>query len=272
MSAHTATRRLTQSDMCKKSQDGEKIAMFTCYDASFARLLDGAGVDCLLIGDSLGNVIQGRDNTLAVTLDDVVYHTGCVARGCDRPFIIADMPFATSQISPELTYANAARLMAAGAQMVKLEGGALMAQTVEFLVSRGIPVCAHMGLTPQWVNVFGGFKVQGRDENVARAMREGALALQDAGATMMVFEAIPPSLGEALTLSLDLITIGIGAGAATDGQVLVLQDMLDIPPGRKAKFVRNFMQGAGSIHEAAVNAVAAIKDGSYPGPEHCYKE
>lgn len=270
MSAQTITRRLTQSDLTKLYAAGEKIVMFTCYDASFARLLDGAGVEVLLIGDSLGNVIQGHDTTLPVTITDIAYHTAAVKRGCDRPFVIADMPFGSYQESPEQAFRNAVTLMAAGAQMVKLEGGKEMAPTVTFLVSRGIPVCGHVGLTPQSVHALGGYKVQGKGEAAARRLKDDALALQNAGATMIVLEAIPAALAAEVTAGLHIITIGIGAGRDCSGQVMVVHDAFDIPPGKKAKFVRNFMEGARSIADAAGRAVAAVKDGSYPGPEHTY--
>ncbi|MBS1158932.1 MAG: panB [Proteobacteria bacterium] len=270
MSAQTTTRRLTQTDLAKLYQAGEKVAMFTCYDASFARLLDGAAVDSLLIGDSLGNVIQGHDTTLPVTVADIAYHTAAVKRGSDRPFIIADMPFGSYQESPAQAFHNAVTLMAAGAQMVKLEGGREMASTVEFLVQRGIPVCGHLGLTPQSVHALGGYKVQGKGEAAARRLQDDAQFLQGAGATMLVLEAIPAPLAAEITAGLSIITIGIGAGRDCSGQVLVLHDAFDIPPGKKAKFVRNFMAGASSLAEAAGRAVAAIKDGSYPAPEHTY--
>ena len=249
---------------------GEKLAMLTCYDATFAGLLHAAGVDLLLIGDSLGMVLQGRNSTLAVTLDEIVYHTACVARGNRTAWVIADMPFGSYQESPEQAFRNAVTLMAAGAQMVKLEGGQEMAATVEFLVHRGIPVCGHVGLTPQSVHALGGYKVQGKGEAAAQRLKDDALALQNAGATMIVLEAIPAVLGAEVTALLNIITIGIGAGKDCSGQVMVLHDAFDIPPGKKAKFVRNFMDGASSIHDAACRAVAAVKDGSYPGPEHTY--
>lgn len=270
MSAQVVTRRLTQADLAKLYQAGEKVSMFTCYDASFARLLDGAGVETLLIGDSLGNVIQGHDTTLPVTVADIAYHTAAVKRGSDRPFIIADMPFGSYQESPEQAFRNAVTLMAAGAQMVKLEGGQEMAATVEFLTHRGIPVCGHLGLTPQSVHALGGYKVQGKGEAAAQRLKDDAQALQRAGATMLVLEAIPAQLASEVTADLNIITIGIGAGRDCSGQVLVLHDAFDIPPGKKAKFVRNFMDGASSIADAASHAVAAIKDGSYPAPEHTY--
>ena len=269
MSSHTITRRLTQSDLFKKVSNNEKIAMFTGYDASFAKMLENAGADCILIGDSLGNVIQGQDTTLPVTLSDIIYHTRNVKRGCTVPFILVDMPFGTSQISPEATFKNATKLMAAGAQMVKIEGGQEMVETVRFLTSRGIPVCAHIGLTPQSVHVMG-YRVQGKDEKSANLLKEAALQLQDAGATMMVLEAVPAPLAAEITRETELITIGIGAGPNTRGQVLVIYDMLDIPPGKKAKFVRNFMAGSDSVQNAITLAVDSIKDGSFPSAEHCY--
>ena len=270
MSAQTITRRLTQADLAKLYAAGEKVVMFTCYDASFARLMDGAGVDSILIGDSLGNVIQGHDTTLPVTVADIAYHTAAVKRGSDRPFIIADMPFGSYQESPESAFRNAVILMAAGAQMVKLEGGQEMAKTVKFLVDRGIPVCGHVGLTPQSVHAMGGYKVQGKGEAAAQRLKDDAVTLQDAGATMLVIEAIPAVLATEVTAMLHIITIGIGAGKETSGQVMVLHDALDVPPGKKAKFVKNFMDGAASIHDAICRAVTAVKDGSYPGPEHTY--
>ncbi len=270
MSAQTITRRLTQADLAKLYAAGEKVVMFTCYDASFARLLDDAGVDSMLIGDSLGNVIQGHDTTLPVTVADIAYHVAAVKRGSDRPFIIADMPFGSYQESPEQAFRNAVTLMAAGAQMVKLEGGREMASTIEFLVQRGIPVCGHVGLTPQSVHALGGYKVQGKGEAAAQRLKDDAQAVQQAGATMIVLEAIPAVLAAEVTAQLSIITIGIGAGKDCSGQVMVLHDAFDIPPGKKAKFVRNFMDGASSIADAASRAVAAVKDGSYPAPEHTY--
>jgi len=270
MSAQRITRRLTQSDLAGLYATGEKIVQFTCYDASFARLLDGAGVDSLLIGDSLGNVIQGHDTTLPVTVADVAYHVAAVKRGCDRPFIVADMPFGSYQEAPEQAFRNAVALLAAGAQMVKLEGGREMAATVAFLVSRGVPVCGHVGLTPQSVHALGGYRVQGKGEAAGQRLKDDALALQNAGATMIVLEAIPAALAAEVTASLAIITIGIGAGKDCSGQVMVVYDAFDIPPGKKAKFVRNFMDGVTSIADAAVRAVAAVKDGSYPAPEHTY--
>ena len=251
-------------------QRGEKIAMLTCYDASFAALLEAAGVDVLLVGDSLGMVLQGRETTLPVTLAEMVYHTECVARGAKQAFIIADMPFGTSQISPQDTFAHAAKLMAAGAQMVKLEGGAVMLEIVRFLTSRGIPVCAHIGLTPQSVHQLGGYRVQGREEAAAKILLADALALEQAGAGLIVLEAMPALLAAEVTAQLTIPAIGIGAGANCSGQVLVLYDMLDIYPGKKPRFVKNFMQGADSIAQAVGRYVAEVKDGRFPALENSF--
>jgi len=249
---------------------GDKIAMLTCYDASFAALLDGQGVDVLLVGDSLGMVLQGFDSTLPVTLDDMVYHTASVARGSKQAFMVADMPFGTSQVSPQQTFAHAARLMVAGAQMVKIEGGEDMAETVHFLTTRGIPVCAHIGLTPQSVHQLGGYKVQGKSIDSAQRLMADALVLQQAGAGMLLLEAVPAALATDITTALSIPTIGIGAGAGCSGQVLVLYDMLDIYPGRKARFVKNYMQGATSISDAVRLYVAEVKSGSFPATEHSF--
>lgn len=249
---------------------GDKIAMLTCYDASFAALLEASGVDVLLVGDSLGMVLQGLDSTLPVTLADMVYHTNCVARGAKSAFIVSDMPFGTSQVSPGKTFEHAAKLMAAGAQMVKLEGGAAMLVTVRFLTSRGIPVCAHIGLTPQSVHQLGGYRVQGRESAAAQQLRDDAAALEQAGAGMLVLEMVPALLAAEITAQLTIPTIGIGAGAACSGQVLVLYDMLDIYPGKKARFVKNYMQGAASISDAVNLYVAEVRNGTFPAPEHCF--
>ena len=262
--------RTTLTALQKMAQEGGKITMLTCYDASFAALLDAAGVDTLLIGDSLGNVVQGHDTTLPVTLRDIVYHTECVVRGSKRAFIIGDMPFGTFQVSPAHTFENAVQLMAAGAQMVKIEGGEPMADTVAFLTARGVPVCGHLGLTPQSVHQFGGYRVQGRTESQAQRLIAEAKMLQEAGAGMLVLELIPAALAREVTAQLSIPTIGIGAGAACSGQVLVLHDMLDIFPGKKAKFVKNFLRGAGSIQGAIEGYVKEVKAGTYPGPEHSF--
>ncbi|GAB4122580.1 MAG: 3-methyl-2-oxobutanoate hydroxymethyltransferase [Sideroxydans sp.] len=262
--------RMTLSKLQAMRQRGEKIAMLTCYDASFATLLESNGVDVLLVGDSLGMVVQGRESTLPVTIEQMAYHTACVASGAQQAFLIADMPFGTSQFSPRETFSYAVQLMQAGAEMVKLEGGTEMAETVSFLTSRGIPVCAHIGLTPQSVNQLGGYKVQGRDDAAAKKLLGDAQALQDAGAGMIVLEAIPATLGAQITQRLRIPTIGIGAGAVCSGQVLVLYDMLGIYPGKKARFVKDFMQGAASIAEAVANYVTEVKAGKFPAAEHCF--
>src|SRR3989338_1514966 len=248
----------------------DKIAVLTCYDASFAALLEAQVVDVLLVGDSLGMVVQGHETTLPVTLDDMVYHTACVARGAKQAFIIGDMPFGTFQINPQEAFTHAAKLMAAGAQMIKLEGGTAMVETVEFLTGRGIPVCGHIGLTPQSVHQMGGYRVQGREPAAAQQLLQDALALEQAGAGMLLLETIPALLAAEITAQLTIPTIGIGAGAAFSGQVLVLHDMLDIYPGKKARFVKNYMQGAGSIAAAVKNYVAEVKAGSFPAPEHSF--
>jgi 3-methyl-2-oxobutanoate hydroxymethyltransferase len=249
---------------------GEKIAMLTCYDASFATLMEANGVDVLLVGDSLGMALQGHETTLPVSLEDMIYHTGCVARGSKDVFIVADMPFGTSQVSPQETFGYAAKLMAAGAQMVKLEGGAEMVETVHFLTSRGIPVCGHIGLTPQSVHQLGGYKVQGKDDAGAQQLLHDALALQQACAGMVLMEAIPAALAAEVTAQLNVPTIGIGAGTACSGQVLVVYDMLGIYPGKKARFVKDFMSGAPSIAQAVANYVAEVKSGAFPALEHSF--
>jgi len=262
---------ITLFELGKMRADGRKIAMLTGYDASFAALLERCGVDVILIGDSLGNVLQGQKSTLPVTLDHMVYHTESVVRGCRRPFIVTDMPFGSYHESPAQAMRNAARLMAAGAQMVKLEGGEFMAETVRFLVERGVPVCAHIGLTPQSVHQLGGYRVQGRDDSGAARLKADALALEQAGAALMVMEMVPATVAAEITSSLQsMASIGIGAGPSCDGQVLVLHDLLGVYPGKTARFVRNFMKGADSIDSAVAAYVSAVKDGSFPAPEHCY--
>lgn len=262
--------RITLSTLQKMKQDGDMITMLTCYDASFAALLETAGVETLLIGDSLGNVLQGHETTLPVTLRDIVYHTACVARGAKRAFIIGDMPFGTFQLSPAETFRNAAEIMAAGAQMVKLEGGQPMAETIAYLVQRGIPVCGHLGLTPQSVHQLGGYKVQGRQQSDAERLLEDAQLIAEAGAGMVVLEAIPSPLAKQVTEAISIPTIGIGAGVDCSGQVLVLHDMLDVFPGKKAKFVKNFMQGAGSIQMAVERYVKEVKARTFPDREHSF--
>lgn len=260
--------RTTLSALHKMRDDGEKIAMVTCYDASFAGVLESAGVDILLVGDSLGNVVQGEETTLPVSLDDMIYHTRCVVRGSNTAFIMADMPFGTSQITPEDTFQNAAELMAAGANMVKIEGGEIMSETVEFLIRRGIPVCAHIGLTPQSVHQLGGYKVQGESAHQAKQLMIDAVALEKAGASMLLMEVVPAALAKKITKRLSIPTAGIGAGVDCSAQVLVLYDMLGIYSGKKARFMKNFMTGAESIQVAVENYVKEVKAGRFPGPEH----
>jgi 3-methyl-2-oxobutanoate hydroxymethyltransferase len=250
--------------------EGEKIACLTAYDASFAALTDEASVDVVLVGDSLGMVIQGHGTTVPVTLNDVIYHCKAVSRGLYRPFLMADMPFMT-YASREQALDNAVRLMQeGGAKMVKLEGGAGQVEIVEFLSGHDIPVCAHLGLKPQSVHKVGGFRVQGRDEAAAQQMIRDAKALEGAGADIVLLECIPASLGKQLTEELQVPVIGIGAGPDTNGQILVLYDVLDITVGRKPRFSRNFVPGTNSPLEAIKAYVDAVKSRAYPGPEHCF--
>lgn len=254
----------------QRANAGEKLAVLTAYDASFAALLESCGIDALLVGDSLGMVLQGQRSTLPVRLADMVYHTASVARGAPASFIIADLPFGSYQASPAQAFEAAAQLMAAGAHCVKLEGGAVMVDTVAFLSARGIPVCAHLGLLPQSVNTLGGYKVQGKSEPAARQLLADALALQQAGAGMAVLEAIPAALAAEVTQALHIPTIGIGAGPDCSGQVLVLHDMLGVTAGKPPRFVRNFMMGADSVQTAVSAYVKAVKSGEFPAPEHCF--
>ena len=248
---------------------GEKISMLTAYDATFAAVADAAGVECLLVGDSLGMVCQGLPSTVGVSLDAMRYHTESVSRGLHRvqatAWLIADLPFGSYHESPEQALRSATTLMQAGAHMVKLEGGGWTAPTVRFLVERGIPVCAHLGLTPQTVHALGGYRVQGRGDEAAQTLRQHARELQDAGAAMLVLEMVPALLSAQLTQELPrCATIGIGAGKGTAGQVLVMHDMLGVNLGKNPKFVRNFMQDAGSVRGAIEAYVRAVKDGSFP--------
>jgi len=258
------------STLRRMKEQGEKIASITCYDASFAALTDEAGVDVVLVGDSLGMVIQGHDTTVPVTLNDIVYHCKAVAKGLFRPFLMADMPFMT-YTTPTEALQNAVRLMQeGGAKMVKLEGGAGQVEIVEFLAKHDIPLCAHLGLKPQSVHKTGGFRVQGREDAAAEQMKRDARALQDAGADVVLLECIPAHLGAEITQELHVPVIGIGAGPDTDGQILVLYDVLDITPGRKPRFVKNYMTGNDSPLAAISSYVAAVKSREYPAPEHCF--
>ena len=245
---------------------GEKLVMLTCYDATFARLEDAAGIDMLLIGDSLGMVLQGRDSTLPVTLDEIAYHTACVARGNRTAWVIADLPFGSYQESIAQAVASASRLMQAGAHMVKLEGGGWTVPVVAALVERGIPVCAHLGLTPQSVHALGGWRVQGRDEAVAARLKQDALELEQAGAAMLVLELVPSAVAADVQAAMRTPIIGIGAGPGTAGQVLVLHDMLGLNTAPVPRFVRNFMAEGGSAADALRRYAAAVRDGSFPDP------
>jgi len=267
--------RLTLHDLRRLAGE-RKLATLTCYDASFAALLDAAEVDLILVGDSLGMVIQGHDSTLPVTLDDVAYHTRAVVRGSRRAWIVADLPFGSYQQSPQQALYSAVQLMQAGAQMVKLEGGVEMAPTIAFLVERGIPVCAHIGLTPQHVNAFGGYRVQGRGDAAAGVL-DAARAVASAGAAMLVIEAVPEPLARAIAgvgreAPGAMLTIGIGASVACDGQVLVLHDMLGIGLGRRPRFVKNFLEGQESIAAALRHYVEEVRAARFPGAAQVYAE
>jgi 3-methyl-2-oxobutanoate hydroxymethyltransferase len=268
----TARAAITLPKLREMRTRGEKITMLTCYDATFAQVIDDAGIDTLLVGDSLGNVLQGRTSTLGVTLADMAYHTECVARARPAAWLITDMPFGSYEGGKGPALDAAVALMRAGAQMVKLEGGGWTAEIVAHLVARGIPVCAHLGLTPQRVHALGGYRIQGRDDEAAAVLRRDARELAQAGAAMMVFEMMPAALATEITdENPELMTIGIGAGAGTSGQVLVLHDMLGLGSGRKPRFVRNFMTEGGSIAAAIGRYVAAVKDGSFPQADvHTY--
>ena len=261
---------VTVPTLARMVAEGKKIAMLTAYDATLAAAADRAGVDVLLVGDSLGMVVQGHPSTLSVTLDEVLYHTRCVAAARTRALVIADMPFGSYQAGPEAAYAACAAALKAGAAMVKLEGGAWLAPTVAFLVLRGIPVCGHVGLLPQSVNMLGGYRVQGKTPDAAAALLADGRTLAGAGASLLVAECVPRDLGAALTAAVGIPVIGIGAGPACSGQVLVIYDALGVTAGRPARFVRNFMTGHDSIEAALVAFVAAVKDGSFPAAEHCF--
>lgn len=254
----------------KMKADGDPIACLTAYDASYAVLVDAAGTDLVLIGDSLGMVIQGHDTTVPVTVDDIIYHSRNVARGLHRAFLVADMPF-MSYTETGQALDNAVRLMQeGGAMMIKLEGGDGQIEIVEHLARHDIPVCAHLGLKPQSVHKIGGFRVQGREPEQAREMLASAKRLQDAGADIVLLECVPNEVGQTITEALEVPVIGIGAGPDVDGQILVLYDILDITQGRTPRFVRNFQEGCNSPLQAIGAFVEAVKDRSYPAPEHCF--
>lgn len=266
----TTSSAVTVPALAAMKAEGRAITMLTAYDASFARLLDAAGVDCVLVGDSLGNVVQGRDSTLPVTVDDMVYHTRAVRRGLERALLIADLPF-MSYHDRASAMRSAAAVMRAGAQMVKLEGGAVLCDTVGALVANGVPVCAHLGLTPQHVHRLGGYRVQGRGSGPARQLADDAVALERAGAALLVLECVPGALAEDVARSLTIPVIGIGAGSGVDGQVLVVYDALGISPGRSPKFVRDFSGEADSIAGALEAFVSAVRERRFPGPEHAWQ-
>lgn len=261
---------ITTSTLRKMKQAGDKIACLTAYDTSFARILDQARVEIVLVGDSLGMVIQGRESTLPVSLDDMVYHTQIVRAGTERALLMADLPF-MSDASPAQALASAGRLMKeGGAHMVKLEGGAAKVETVRELAAHGIPVCAHLGLLPQWVNKLGGYTVQGRDEQTAHDMIVDARAMEIAGADMLLLECVPATLAAEITAAADVPVIGIGAGPHCDAQVLVLYDMLGITPEKRPRFVKDFLLQAGDIRTAVAAYVQAVKEGSFPTDEHSF--
>jgi 3-methyl-2-oxobutanoate hydroxymethyltransferase len=267
----SARKPMTLHRLREMHAAGEKIVMLTGYDSTFARVIDEAGVDCILVGDSLGMVLQGQASTVPVTLEQMVYHTGCVARGNRTAWVIGDLPFGSYQKSREQALRSATALMRSGAQMVKLEGGGWTTETVRFLSERGIPVCAHLGLTPQSVHAIGGWRVQGRDEASAAMLREHAIALSNAGAAMLVLELTPAALAAAITRELPVPVIGIGAGRDCSGQVLVLHDLLGLAGARAPRFVRNFMEGSSGIGQAVSRYVDAVRNASFPDPElHCY--
>ena len=267
-------RPISLPRLAQMREAGEKITMLTAYDATFAAVADAAGVECILVGDSLGMVCEGLPSTVGVTLETMVYHTASVARGLHRvqgtAWLVADLPYGSYHESPEQALRSACQLMQAGAHMVKLEGGGWTAPTVRFLVERGIPVCAHLGLTPQTVHALGGYRVQGKDDACAAQLLADSIAHEQSNAALIVLEAIPSPLAAAVTAKLAIPTIGIGAGKDCSGQVLVMHDMLDVAPGRKPRFVRNFMAGQDSIVGAFKTYATAVKGGSFPAPEHCY--
>jgi 3-methyl-2-oxobutanoate hydroxymethyltransferase len=250
-------------------EKGEKFCCITAYDATFSRLISQAGAETMLVGDSLGMVLQGHDSTIPVTIEDMAYHTTCVARGNTGAMVIGDMPF-MSYTTPEQTLDNATVLMQAGAQMVKMEGGTWLSDSIQMLVERGVPVCAHLGLTPQSVNVFGGFRVQGRTPKGAKSILADAVEIQDAGASLLVLECVPTELAADISDKLSIPVIGIGAGAGTDAQVLVMHDMLGLS-GHTPRFVKNFLDGQATIQDALRAFVEAVKAGEYPAPEHSYE-
>jgi 3-methyl-2-oxobutanoate hydroxymethyltransferase len=260
-----ARKAITLPRLREMHAAGEKITMLTAYDASFARVADDAGLDCLLIGDSLGMVLQGYSSTLPVTMADMLYHTRCVAAGSRSALIVGDLPYGSYHEGVEQAYRNACELMQAGAHMVKLEGGGWTVPVVEYLTTRSIPVCAHLGLTPQSVHAIGGYRIQGKDDAGAAKLKADALALEAAGASLCVLELMPSAAANAVTAACKhMATIGIGAGNGTAGQVLVLHDMLGITSGRVPRFVKNFLAGQPSVAAALTAYVSEVKAGKFP--------
>ncbi|MEP1447970.1 MAG: 3-methyl-2-oxobutanoate hydroxymethyltransferase [Paraglaciecola sp.] len=262
-------KKVTTSTLLKMKQENTKITALTAYDASFAKLFDEQGIEVLLIGDSLGMVLKGDDDTLSVTLEEVSYHTRSVKKGVERAFVVADMPF-MSYSTPEEAYLNAAQLMRAGASMVKLEGGSWLLDTIKGLTERSVPVCGHLGLTPQSVHVFGGFKVQGRDDLQAENILEQAKQLEQAGIQLLVLECIPSDLADKISQSLSIPVIGIGAGPQTDGQILVMHDMFGISANYMPKFSKNYLQHSNDMREAVSQYIQEVQDGSFPSDEHSF--
>ncbi len=262
-------KKVTTSSLLKMKQEKKTITALTAYDASFAKLFDQQGVDLLLVGDSLGMVLNGDDDTLSVKTENVAYHTRAVAKGAQRAFVVADMPF-MSYATPEQAFKNAAELMQAGASMVKLEGGEWLLDTIRGLNERSVPVCGHLGLTPQSVHVFGGFKVQGREEQQADKILEQAKQLEQAGIQLLVLECIPTELAAKISQTLTIPVIGIGAGAKTDGQILVMHDMFGISANYMPKFSKNYLQVTGDIHEAVSLFIQEVQQGIFPTEQHSF--
>ncbi|WP_318461431.1 3-methyl-2-oxobutanoate hydroxymethyltransferase [Photobacterium leiognathi] len=263
-------KKITINDLMKWKQEGRKFASVTAYDASFAQLFEQQEMPVMLVGDSLGMVLQGREDTLPVTVEDIAYHTRSVRAGSPNALLMADMPF-MSYATPEQACENAAKLMRAGANMVKLEGGAWLADTISMLAERAVPVCAHLGLTPQSVNIFGGYKVQGRDIDKAEQMAKDAIVLKNAGAQIIVLECVPASLAERITKAVDIPVIGIGAGNSTDGQILVMHDMFGISANYMPKFSKNFLAETGDMREAVTKYIKDVETGEFPGPQHTFE-
>lgn len=270
MSVHADRKKVSLTTLFKMKREGRKFSCLTAYDFCSAYSVSNAGVDVILVGDSLGMVVQGHDSSLPVTIEDMAYHVRCARRGNQGSLLMADLPF-MSYYSEQKTLESAAILMRDGAQMVKLEGGAWLAESTRLLTERGIPVCAHMGLTPQSINHLGGYRVQGRDPNKAQEIIDEAKILEQAGASVLLLECVPVELGQRVSQSLEIPVIGIGAGPHTDGQIMVWHDLLGLYPGKPAKFVKNYLASTGGSIDAAIRAYdGEVKEGAFPAPEHCY--